>query len=836
VQLLSYWPLLWLVGVILLALALRYTLVDRPRMLRVASTVFRALSIALLAIALCQPFLAFPSRRLHTAFLLDVSQSVDLAAAQAAIPQVDDAIAALHPTDSFSVFALGDGIRQFESTAELRECLAGWANGLSDERFRSATRLGDALRAVRFVLPAGRAHRIVVFSDARPTDGSTRQAIDLLHAEHASVRYAPLAGLNKPEAAVVELVPATPTAFEHEMIRLTARLCTNTPMPATLRLVQRGVVIIQTDVQLTPEHDNHVAFDVPADIAGPTVWTAELTPESDQYAINNRVSCIVTVRGQPRVLILHREPRDMRSIARALQQQGFSVDLRGARGLPEHLTELLAFDAIVLADVAAMELSTSQMLMLQRYVADSGGGLMMMGSENSFGLGGYYKTPVEQVLPLVSRFEKEKEKPSLAMVLVIDKSGSMDGLPIALARQAAKATAELLSMRDQIGVVAFDSQAYIVSEMRSAADIESTKAAIDGLGAGGGTYMYSGMATARELLDIAPAKIKHMIVLSDGQTQPADHDGLVADLVDMNVTVSTVALGPQADQQLLSRLAEAGQGRYYQTLDPSTVPQIFTRETMHASRSAIKEDLFASVQVTDHPLLSDYEHTQLPYILGYVMTQPKPTAQVILATETGDPLLAIARYGLGIGMAFTSDLTDRWGGEWLAWEGCGRFWAQAFRSLVREPTSPGLEARGEAYNDAWHIDIGRCDEADQPIDDIEWKAQVISDDGKVESVAVQQVGLGRYQALVPLNGRARLTLCLHDTTHDLAKVMHYQRPYPAEYQLRQRVDPDLVGLPPFDARLIRNNVPPTVRRSSATPPFVWAAIACLLLGLLLRRV
>src|SRR5690606_17270890 len=122
----------------------------------------------------------------------------------------------------------------------------------------------------------------------------------------------------------------------------------------------------------------------------------------------------------------------------------------------------------------------------KQYVIDLGGGLMMLGSENSFGLGGYYKTPVEEVLPLVSRFEKEKEKPSLAMVLVIDKSGSMDGLPIQLARQAAKAAVELLSARDSIAVVGFDDQAQVVCEMTSAADGETVQAAIDSLQAGGG--------------------------------------------------------------------------------------------------------------------------------------------------------------------------------------------------------------------------------------------------------------------------------------------------------------------------------------------------------------
>ena len=352
----------------------------------------------------------------------------------------------------------------------------------------------------------------------------------------------------------------------------------------------------------------------------------------------------------------------MRPLARAMKQQGIELDVRGPMGLPDSLEEVLAFDAVVLADLPATYLSPRQMDMVKRYVVDFGGGLMMLGSENSFGLGGYFKTPVEEVLPLVSRFEKEKEKPSLAMVLVIDKSGSMDGAPIALARQAAKAAVELLSQRDQIGVVGFDGQPILVSELRSAGDVDAIHAAIDSLQAGGGTYMYPAMVQARDMLELAAAKIRHMIVLSDGHTQPADHHSLAQESADAGITVSTVALGG-ADKQLLATLAEIGQGRYYETDDPSNVPQIFTKETMQASKSAIKEDLYGAVQTGDHAVLAGFSDSDLPFSLGYVMTEAKPTAQLLLATETGDPLLAVGRYGLGTGLAYTSDLTERWGGR-----------------------------------------------------------------------------------------------------------------------------------------------------------------------------
>ena len=508
--------------------------------------------------------------------------------------------------------------------------------------------------------------------------------------------------------------------------------------------------------------------------------------------------------------------------------------MRGQYGLPETLEEIASFDAIVIADLPATALSPRQMQMIKHYVLDLGGGLVMMGSENSFGLGGYYKTPVEDVLPLVSRFEKEKEKPSLAMVLVIDKSGSMTGMPIALARQAAKAAVELLGPRDTVGVVGFDHEAQVVCEMTGASDVDSIQAAIDSLEAGGGTYMYPAMLTAKEMLEATPAKIRHMICLSDGMTQPADHESLVEEMADEGITVSTVALG-EADKHLLASLAELGHGRYYETNDPANVPQIFTKETMEATKSAIKEDLYGCVQTGDHPILAGYTDSDLPFTLGYVMTEVKPTAQLLLAEETGDPLLAIGRYGLGTGMAYTSDLTEKWGGEWLAWDGCGKFWAQAIRGVLRKNSVDGMQVTTRADADQWRFDIRRTADNGQPLNGLHWDAIALDENGQEEPVAVHEAGLGRFEATVPLTGVERLTVRLHDVDHDKTTVHHFNRPYPAEYRLARQTPPALSALPRLDADSILAGVAPQVSRRSVVHYAYFPALACLVMSVLFRR-
>ena len=488
--------------------------------------------------------------------------------------------------------------------------------------------------------------------------------------------------------------------------------------------------------------------------------------------------------------------------------------MRGNQGLPDTLEGMLAFEAIILADIPATDLSTRQMELLRTYTTDFGGGLVMTGSENSFGLGGYYRTPVEEVLPLISRFEKEKSKPSLAMVLVIDKSGSMDGVPIALARQAAKASVELLGPQDQVGVLGFDSTPQIVSEMRPASDSGTIMAAIDSLAAGGGTDLYPGMFAGKDMLDNVTAKIKHMIILSDGQTNAADFEGLTQSMTDSGITVSTVALGEGAARELLAGIAELGRGRYYETLDPTTVPQIFTKETMQASKSAIKEDLYGTVQVGDHPILAGYEDADLPFTLGYVMTEAKPASQVLLVAETGDPLLAIGRFGLGIGMAYSSDFTERWGGEWLAWDGCGKFWAQALRAVLRKSDTRGLRVTDRIEDATWKLDITRTDDAGAPVSGIDWDAQLIVPGEKPTSVTVRETGLGRYEASSPIAGLEKASLRLHDRDNDKLKTLHYERGYPAEYRLKPRLPESIAALPRFDITTVTSDL-----EASADPRF-----------------
>lgn len=833
-EFISLAPLGWLLLLVAIGVAYCFSLSDRPKHWRRSSFACRCLAIIFVVLALCGPYLNKPSKAIHVAHVVDVSESVDLSECISAIEQVLKTNKRLKPGDSSDLFLCADGAREMEPEAALL-LLNTWRDTLADDQFRRETRLAEALRAVRLNFPAGKGRRVVIYSDGVPTTGPVENELKRLKTEGALVQFERLRRESRPEAAVVEVTPSASAVYAGERLRLKTRLTANVAMKAKVRLLNRGVARATSEVDLAPTGDNRFAFDVVVGIDDSPVWQVELIPEKDHFPANNQAGCEVVIVGRARVLAVHREPREMRHFASALEKQGFGVETRKPIGLPSTLDAMLSFDAIVLADIAATDIPPRTMRDLKRYVTDFGGGLLMLGSENSFGLGGYYQTPVEEVLPITSRFEKEKETPSMAMALVIDKSGSMQGMPMELARQAAKATVELLGARDKIGVVGFDSQPFIACEMTPASDVARVQDSIDSLQASGGTSIYPGMVEGERMLRSAGTRVRHMILLTDGQSSGGDFEGLAENMSLSGITVSTVALGGGASRDLLKRIAEMGRGRYYETMDASTVPQIFTKETMAVSRSAIKEEPFIPVPVNTMGFLEGIDFDDAPYLLGYVMTRVKPAALLHLVTDGGDPLLASGQYGLGVGMAFTSDAADLWAGEWVDWSGYGSFWAQIMRRCVRKDRGAGIAAHATEESNGIRLQIEQRDAALRPVNGVDWNGVALMEYGGENSIEPHQVGLGRYEAFVPMTEKQNTSVRLLNPETGAARVVSWRRDYPAEYRLSSEADAQIEALPALDPTELTRRDAAAWRYVSARHLFVFAAMLFSVLGVLFRR-
>jgi Ca-activated chloride channel family protein len=235
-------------------------------------------------------------------------------------------------------------------------------------------------------------------------------------------------------------------------------------------------------------------------------------------------------------------------------------------------------------------------------------------------------------------------------------------------------------------------------------------------------------------------------VLTDGISAPGDFEGIAQAMAADRITCSTVAMGADADSALLEEIARLGNGRFYTADDPAQVPQIFAKETVTASKSAINEQPFPPTVVRSTQVLSDIRLDEAPFLLGYVVTRAKPTAEVILVTESGDPLLAWWRYGLGMSVAFTSDAKARWAAEWLNWPQFGQFWAQVVRHGLRKAESKGTFVDVKRNGRKALVSLDAIEPSGRFLNRAASELTLVDPGLSTRKIEMPQVAPGRYQA------------------------------------------------------------------------------------------
>lgn len=735
--------LLFMAAVPAVLLVLRYTLVDSPRLQLALSAAVRVIVVLLLVLSLAGTLWLRQSEDLAVLILADQSDSVPEGGAE----QLRDFLAQVVDRAGSTVQV---GLIQFAGDAETvvpPQCKPVIPEDPAPPASGGQTDPEAALLRARQIAPTGTVNRIVLFSDGNETRGNALAAARQCAAGGVRV-YTKAYETDTRDEVLLEDLTTPAEVLKGQSFTLTTAAHSTSDVDAAFVLYRNGFKVQEETISLK-RGVNALSFEEREPADGLTTYALHVRCSKDYFADNNIASGIVYVAGEPRVLLLEQRERDARYLARALEAENIRVEVREGRGMPGSLEELAAFDAVVLSDVPATDLSVGQMDLLKRYVEDLGGGFLMIGGEDSFGLGGYYRTSVDEMLPVRVRGEKRKDTPSLALMLVIDRSGSMSGLKIELAKEAAIAAVELLGANDQVGVVVFDGEPHWVVDLQSAANQGGIIQVLGSIDAGGGTNIYPAMVEADDALSLTSAATKHVVLLTDGQSQPGDFSGIVDQMRASRITVSTVAVGEGADTQLLQNIANWGNGRYYFTSDPYDIPQIFTKETMSAAKSSLVEEPFLPQPFTPGQVTASIPWEDAPFLFGYVMTTPKPTADVLLTTERGDPLYAVWQFGLGKAAGFTSDAKNRWASDWVRWPGYTRFWAQAVRGLMRQSTNAGSETTLTLAGGKARIVVDTIDPSGSFVNGLTTEAQVLGPGHDASVVSLAQTAPGRYEAEVP---------------------------------------------------------------------------------------
>jgi uncharacterized membrane protein len=716
----------------------------------------RVLMVLLLALALAGTQLVQANDSLAVVFLVDTSDSISPEQAQQAEDFVRAAIETMGTDDQASVILFG-------SNALVERPMSGLAElaPITSVPQRLQTDLAEAIRLGLALFPAGSGRRIVVLSDGAATIGDTAEAAKLAANAGVEISYVPLTRDTAVAEAWVTNVSAPSRISQGEIFRIDITAESTTNQPATLRVLAGGSVVHEEAVDLG-RGVNNFSVRLRAGEQEFARYRVQIEPQTDTYFQNNELAAFTEITGPPRVLIVSDDgvtaddgtiqPDESPQLQAALEAVGLPVDRLTPADLPASLAQLSNYASIVLVNVNAKELSPRKMEVLQSYVRDLGGGLVAVGGPESYGMGGYFKTPLEETLPVEMQIKDQERFPAVSMVIVIDRSGSMGmqegGMQkIQLAAEGAVRVVELMNDFDYITVIPVDTQPSNQIGPLPASDKETAIALIREIGAGGGgIYVRTGLEAAAEALAQSPTAIKHIIVLADG-SDSEEKEG-VPELLDAltaeDVTISFVSIGGGPDVPWLQEMAERGNGRFHLTDRAANLPQIFTQETTNIQRSYLIEERFFPDLSSNSPILSGI--TAVPPLYGYVGTSPKDTAQVILTTHQGDPLLAAWQYGLGRSVAWTSDATGRWGRDWVQWQGFPAFWAQAVRWTVSQDRDSNVETAVTFNDERATLTVDARNTEGTFLNNLALEANVVAPDGQVQNVGLQQVAPGRYEA------------------------------------------------------------------------------------------
>lgn len=668
----------------------------------------RIIILMLLVIGISDITLNLKGRNTCTVFLLDVSDSMSNFRGEG-IKFIDNALKEIPKNNKAGVIVFGNNasVDMFmDNSKEYKEIKAA--------PIVNSTNIEDAVNSSIGLFDKGSAKRIVLITDGEENQGDLLKSIPIINKENIDVKVYKVDNAIGDEAYIEEVKVPDNISIGEEFSVIT-KIQSNVQTKAKLSLFSGRDKKGEQEVKLEKGSNIFVFKDVQT-TGGFKSYRVLIGPEKDSNKTNNEYSCFTNVISKPKILVIEGSKGESSGVIETLKAANSEFNVILPAGAPRTLNELLEYKTIVLSDVHVDDLNKGFMDNIEAYVKDYGGGVVTFGGENSYAVGGYKDTSLEKILPVNMDKKGKNEVPQISISLVIDKSGSMSGgdgsvSKLTLAKEAAMRSLDNLRATDEINVVAFDDKYQEVVERQKAADREQIKGMIAGIGEGGGTSIYPALEEAYKNQFESSAKIKHIILLTDGQDNfgIGNYSDLLNDANKAGITLSTVSVGEDADSQLLEQLAEMGKGRTYHTDKYTDIPRIFAKEVLLSAGTYIINEEFTPKIVSNHEILNGVMvENSLPTLLGYVGTSIKDKAIEILSSNHDEPILAANQYGLGKTVSWTSDINGEWSGNFLTWNKGSQLIKNAIYWTIPDLsddgkvsiTQSGSEAVVEFYSDS----------------------------------------------------------------------------------------------------------------------------------------
>lgn len=698
----------------------------------------KAVALAAILAAVAEPGLRLSSTKTATAVLVDTSASVsdaDLSRASGLARSIENArgrnwLRILPFARSARTLSPGETAR-FERTA-------GEAG--------KATDLEAAIRAAIAALPPGMAQRIVLISDGKENAGSVTRAAWQAQQLGIPIDTYALAGKPKPRL-LLESMNVPGNAFSGERFPVELTVSSPQQVPATVEISADGKPLGSQPAQLEEgENVLHVhasinsagALNLSGVVRAPALGAGEGEARFD-YAITLR---------RPKVLFVTQDPPGTEGhLLDALTAAQF--DVTRAPALPA--TALSEFQIVVLNNQNLEGMPEAAQTRIESFVKE-GGGLIAIGGEREVYVDRKTETTLDRLLP--ARIAPPRSPEGTCVVLIIDKSSSMEGKKIELARLAAIGVIDNLRPIDKVGILIFDNSFQWAVPIRRAEDKALINRLVAGITPDGGTQIAPALSEAYHKALVQQATYKHIVLLTDGISEEGDSLDLAKEALSRQITISTVGLGQDVNRSYLEKVASSAGGKSYFLSDPGGLQQILLRDVMeHTGTTAVEKQLKVAVR-SKTEILEGVGMETAPELKGYVKFTAKPTAETILTVDEQDPLLVRWQNGLGRVAVFTSDAKSRWAADWVAWKGFDRFWANVFRDLLPHAAPEEARAEYDAATGELAVDyrLGKNIEEPRNIPAI----FVFGPDGFERPVPVAKFAEGLYRGKVAIGQRQGL--------------------------------------------------------------------------------
>ncbi len=719
---------------LLAALPLLWMWYEFQRGVQKIATLLKALAMVCIALALAEPRMTTTETKMAVSVLVDTSASVskqDLGRANALVKAIESE-RGRHWTKIIpfarSTRTLADGVT-----------LVGAATGAQAR----GTDLEAAVRDGIASMPEGLVPRVLLISDGKENKGNVARATWQAQQLGVPIDTVALAGRPKP-ALRLESVNMPAIAFTGDRFPIDLDVVAPRKSSGTIEISAEGKLLGSTAVNLEAG-SNQIRVHATVSAAGAIDVSGTLKTTDLGEA---RFARSLMLR-RPKLLYLSQDPegaeKHLIDVFTASQ-----LDVTKSPELPTKSFD--EYQLIVLNNWDMEAIPPARKADLEAFVKQGGGLLVIGGEKNTYVENKNNEDVLERALP--AKLAPPRSPEGTLVILIIDKSSSMEGKKMELARLASIGVVENLRPIDMVGVLIFDNSFQWAVPIRKAEDRNLIKRLIAGITPDGGTQIAPALTEAYRKAMPSKATFKHIVLLTDGISEEGDSMSLAKEAESQKVTISTVGLGQDVNRAYLEKIAAAAKGKSYFLNDPAGLEQILLRDVMEHTGSTAIEKPIVPVVLRQAEILEGIDMEKAPPLKGYVKFTSKPTADNILSIDRKDPLFSRWQYGLGRSAVFTSDAKSRWADAWIKWKGFDKFWSNVMRDLLPH-AQPG-EASVVLDNTSGELVVdyrlGRHMEEPKTIPGI----FVFGPDGFQRPVEIRKVGDGSYRGKVPVGSRQGL--------------------------------------------------------------------------------